>query len=63
MNIEFKEIKVRELADSYRDNVENGVAGFGDKLDIRPPFQREFIYKIWKILVFNKVKNMITMAT
>ncbi|MFH1528883.1 MAG: DUF262 domain-containing protein [Bacteroidota bacterium] len=45
MNIELKEITVRELTDGYQDNEENGVIGYGGKLDIRPPFQREFIYK------------------
>ena len=45
MKIELKEITVRELADSYEDNAEGGVIGFGGKLDIRPPYQREFIYK------------------
>lgn len=45
MKIELKEITVRELANGYKDNAENGVVGFGGKLDIRPPFQREFIYK------------------
>ena len=45
MEIELKEITVRELADGYEDNAENGVKGFGGKLDIRPPYQREFIYK------------------
>jgi hypothetical protein len=45
MNIELKEITVRELAENYEDNAEGGVVGFGDKLDIRPPYQREFIYK------------------
>ena len=45
MNIELKEITVRELVEGYQDNAENGVVGFGGKLDIRPPYQREFIYK------------------
>jgi len=45
MKIELKEITIRELADSYQDNSESGVVGFGGKLDIRPPYQREFIYK------------------
>lgn len=45
MNIELKEITVRELTNSYEDNEEGGVIGFGGKLDIRPPYQREFIYK------------------
>tara|TARA_R110000787_G_scaffold52420_3_gene123451 strand:+ start:1076 stop:2152 length:1077 start_codon:yes stop_codon:yes gene_type:complete len=46
MNIELKEITVRQLTDDYEDNEENGVLGFGGKLDIRPPYQREFIYGI-----------------
>jgi len=45
MNIELKEITIRELTDGYEDNNENGVVGYGGKLDIRPPYQREFIYK------------------
>jgi hypothetical protein len=45
MKIELKEITVKELANGYRDDDENGVSGFGGKLDIRPPYQREFIYK------------------
>ena len=45
MNIELKKITVRELTNGYEDNEEGGVIGFGGKLDIRPPYQREFIYK------------------
>jgi Protein of unknown function DUF262/HNH endonuclease len=45
MNIELKEITIRELTEYYEDHNENGVVGFGGKLDIRPPYQREFIYK------------------
>ncbi|MCO5234535.1 MAG: DUF262 domain-containing protein [Chitinophagales bacterium] len=45
MKIELKEISIRELTNGYQDNEENGVVGFGGKLDIRPPYQREFIYK------------------
>ena len=45
MNIELKEISVRELTNGYEDNEEGGVIGFDGKLDIRPPYQREFIYK------------------
>lgn len=44
MKIELKEITVRELTDGYQDNEENGVVGYGGKLDIRPPYQREFVY-------------------
>ena len=45
MKIELREITVRQLSDSYQDNAEQGVVGYGGKLDIRPPYQREFIYK------------------
>jgi hypothetical protein len=45
MKIELKEITVKELTDGFEDNAEAGVVGFGGKLDIRPPYQREFIYK------------------
>lgn len=45
MKIELKEITVRDLANGYTDNAEEGVFGYGGKLDIRPPYQREFIYK------------------
>jgi len=46
MNIELKEIKVRDLSKGYQDNEENGVIGYDEKLDIRPPFQREFVYDV-----------------
>ena len=45
MNIELKEITVQALAEGYEDNAEEGVVGYGGRLDIRPPYQREFIYK------------------
>ncbi|CAL9917760.1 5-methylcytosine-specific restriction enzyme A [Candidatus Liberibacter solanacearum] len=45
MDIQLTEITIRDLFDSYTDNEEKGVLGYGKKLDIRPPYQREFIYK------------------
>lgn len=44
MKIELKEVTIKELTDGYADNAENGVVGYGEKLDIRPPYQREFVY-------------------
>lgn len=44
MKIELKEITIRELTTGYQDNQEHGVIGYGEKLDIRPPYQREFVY-------------------
>ncbi|MBL7650434.1 MAG: DUF262 domain-containing protein, partial [Candidatus Hydrogenedentes bacterium] len=38
-------ITVEQLTDGFLDNAEAGVVAYGGKLDIRPPYQREFIYK------------------
>lgn len=45
MKIELRPIKVREVVDRYKDNDEEGVVGYGGKLNIRPAYQREFVYK------------------
>ncbi|EEN5590961.1 DUF262 domain-containing protein [Salmonella enterica subsp. enterica serovar Mountpleasant] len=45
MNITHIQISIRELTEKYEDNDESGVFGFGGKLNIRPPYQREFVYK------------------
>ena len=45
MNIELHEITIREIAENYIDNAENGVIGYNGKLNIRPKYQREFVYK------------------
>ena len=45
MKIEHKNIKVREIVEDYQDNGNEGVVGYLGKLDIRPAFQREFVYK------------------
>lgn len=44
MNITLKKITVRELTAGYIDHEEGGVKGYSGKLDIRPPYQREFVY-------------------
>lgn len=44
MQIQLKKITVRELTRGYEDNEEGGVRGYDGRLDIRPPYQREFIY-------------------
>jgi hypothetical protein len=46
MNVELKEVTIRELTEGYTDKAESGIFGYGGKLDIRPPYQREFIYKL-----------------
>lgn len=45
MDIVLKELTIRELAEDYEDNSEGGVKGYAGKLNIRPPYQREFVYK------------------
>ncbi|CAL9437649.1 HNH endonuclease family protein [Streptomyces sp. enrichment culture] len=45
MKIELKKVRVRDLVEDYEDNDELGVRAYGGKLDVRPPYQREFVYK------------------
>lgn len=45
MKIKLHEIPVREVASGYIDSAEAGVVGYDGRLNIRPAFQREFIYK------------------
>lgn len=45
MNIELKQIPLRDIYDGYIDDGELGVEAYNGKLNIRPPYQREFIYK------------------
>src|SRR5688572_23942301 len=44
MKIELHEIAVRDVAEKYVDNDEEGVVGYNGKLNIRPKYQREFVY-------------------
>ncbi len=44
MKIELKEVTIREVAKNYVDNAEEGVIGYDGKLNIRPKYQREFVY-------------------
>ena len=45
MKIEETKVTIGDLVDGYRDNGEGGVIGYGGNLDIRPRYQREFVYK------------------
>ena len=45
MKIEMHEVKISEVFNGYEDRDENGVVAYGGKLNVRPAFQREFIYK------------------
>ena len=44
MKIELHEISVGDVAENYVDNAEEGVIGYSGKLNIRPKYQREFVY-------------------
>ena len=44
MEIKLKEIAIRDLVAGYENDNEEGVRAFGGNLDIRPPYQREFVY-------------------
>jgi uncharacterized protein with ParB-like and HNH nuclease domain len=44
MDIFKHEITIRELVEGFVDNAEKGVRAYAGKLDIRPPYQREFVY-------------------
>lgn len=58
MKIELKEISVADVAAGYIDSEENGVVGYNGRLNIRPPYQREFIYKDkQRDEVINTVRN------
>lgn len=44
MNIELKKVTVRDLTTGFLDSNEEGVVGYGGLLNIRPKYQREFVY-------------------
>ena len=44
MNITPITVTVGEITKGYVNNEEQGVRGYDSRLDIRPPYQREFIY-------------------
>jgi uncharacterized protein with ParB-like and HNH nuclease domain len=45
MKIELHQIPIRELCNGYRNSDEEGVVGYNGTLNIRPKYQREFVYK------------------
>jgi len=45
MKIELHKIPIRKVIAGYKDSAEEGVVAYGGKLDIRPKYQREFVYK------------------
>ncbi len=44
MKIEERKIPVRKIFDGYIDSAELGVKAYGGRLNVRPAYQREFVY-------------------
>ena len=44
MIISLHEITIRDLFAGYLDSQEEGVVAYGGRLDVRPKYQREFVY-------------------
>lgn len=45
MKIELRNYKIRDIVEGYQNNEEEGVIAFNGKLNVRPKYQREFVYK------------------
>lgn len=41
-------VRVEDMCEGYADNGEQGVSAYGGKLEVRPPYQRDFVYGIDK---------------
>ncbi len=44
MKIRLQQIKIKDVFNGYKNSNEDGVIGFGGNLNIRPKYQREFVY-------------------
>lgn len=44
MKIRLQQIKIKDVFNGYKNSNEDGVVGFGGNLNIRPKYQREFVY-------------------
>lgn len=45
MKIQLKEITIGEVISNYKNDNEDGITGYNNNLNIRPKYQREFVYK------------------
>ena len=45
MQINELKVTVGEVCEGYFNDAEEGVVGYDERLDIRPKYQREFVYK------------------
>lgn len=44
MKITPLNVTIRDLTDGYVDEAESGIFGYGNRLNIQPPYQRAFVY-------------------
>ena len=64
MNIRPLQIKVRDLVKGYYDSGEDGVWSMDNNLNIRPPYQREFVYDDRKRdLVIDSIRSELPLNT
>lgn len=45
MDVTQRIVTIRELTEGYFNDEEEGVVAYDERLDVRPPYQREFVYK------------------
>ncbi len=58
MEIKLQQVTIRELTQGYSNCEEEGVIGYHGKLNIRPAYQREFVYKeAQQIAVINSINE------
>ena len=64
MKISLHNILVKELHQNYKDDAEEGVIAYSGQLNVRPPYQREFIYnETQKKAVIQTVKQGLPLNT
>lgn len=64
MKIELKGVTIRKVFEGYINNSEDGVYGMSGKLNIRPKYQREFVYNSdQRDAVINSVMNGLPLNT
>ncbi|MCP4271136.1 MAG: DUF262 domain-containing protein, partial [Gammaproteobacteria bacterium] len=58
MDIKLERVTIRELTQGYINCEEEGVIGYHGKLNIRPAYQREFVYKeAQQLAVINSINE------
>ncbi|MFA5178005.1 MAG: DUF262 domain-containing protein [Candidatus Paceibacterota bacterium] len=59
MKIDLHKISIREVIAGYKDSAEEGVTAYNGKLNIRPKYQREFVYnEKQRNAVIETIKNI-----